>query len=77
VAKPHPHCFERLANELRLEPREILYVGDDPWLDVGAARAAGFSTAWMNRRERQWPTEIAAPDIAVTDCAELAAILEP
>jgi len=76
VGKPHPRCFERLARELRLAPQEILYVGDDPVLDVEAARGAGFGTAWMNRRKRQWPTEIAAPDITVLDCAELAAVLQ-
>ena len=76
VGKPHPRCFERLARELRLAPQEILYVGDDPVLDVEAARAAGFGTAWMNRRQRQWPTEIAAPDITVIDCAELAVVLQ-
>jgi len=75
-AKPHPRCFERLAQELRLEPREILYVGDDPLLDVGAARTVGLRTAWMNRRHGPWPSEVAAPDVTVADCVELAATLD-
>jgi putative hydrolase of the HAD superfamily len=72
AAKPHPRCFERLAAELALEPAEILYVGDEPWLDVEAARAAGLGSVWMNRRALEWPVELAAPRLAVRDCAQLA-----
>src|SRR5262249_18448128 len=42
AAKPERRCFERLAQELALAPAEIAYVGDDPLLDVAAARAAGL-----------------------------------
>ena len=72
AAKPHPRCFERLAAELALEPAEILYVGDEPWLDVEAARAAGLGGVWMNRRALEWPVELGAPLLAVRDCAQLA-----
>jgi putative hydrolase of the HAD superfamily len=75
AAKPHRRCFERLARELGLAPQEILHVGDDPWLDVEAARAAGFVSAWMNRRALVWPQELALPDVVVTDCAQLSALL--
>jgi putative hydrolase of the HAD superfamily len=75
AAKPHPRCFEQLARELRLEPRNILYVGDDPFLDVAAARAAGLRTAWINRGQAQWPPDVAAADLDVTDCAQLADLL--
>jgi len=76
VAKPHPRCFERLAGELALPPHAILYVGDDPELDVEAARGAGFATAWMNRRDTPWPAELRPADLAVRDCLELARALE-
>lgn len=72
AAKPHPRCFERLAQELRAAPGEILYVGDDPVKDVAAARAAGLPSAWMNRRGDLWPHAMAAPDLTVTDCGALA-----
>lgn len=75
-AKPHPACFERLARDLRLEPRAILYAGDDPCIDVEAARAAGLRTAWINRRRAHWPGELASPDIIVTSCASLADALD-
>jgi putative hydrolase of the HAD superfamily len=75
AAKPHPRCFERLAQELALDPRAIAYVGDDPQLDVAAARATGLRTVWMNRRALAWPRELRCADLTVRDCAQLAAVL--
>jgi FMN hydrolase / 5-amino-6-(5-phospho-D-ribitylamino)uracil phosphatase len=72
AAKPDRRCFERLASDLDLAPREVIYVGDDPLLDVEAARAAGLATAWMNRTGQVWPEELARADIDVGDCFELA-----
>jgi FMN hydrolase / 5-amino-6-(5-phospho-D-ribitylamino)uracil phosphatase len=77
AAKPARHCFERLAQALALEPAQVLYVGDDPHLDVLAARAAGLKTAWMNRRAHTWPAELAPADLSVRDCTELARALAP
>ena len=75
AAKPHPRCFERLARELALDPGAIAYVGDDPQLDVAAARDAGLRTVWMNRRAHAWPQELPPADLTVRDCAQLAAAL--
>jgi putative hydrolase of the HAD superfamily len=75
AAKPEPRCFAHLAQELRLPAAAIAYVGDDPQLDVAAARAAGLRTVWMNRRSLTWPQQLPAADLNVTDCAQLAAVL--
>jgi len=75
IAKPHPRCFEHLARDLRLEARKILYVGDDPLLDVEAARTAGLRTAWMNRSQAPWPPTLQPADIDVADCTHLAHLL--
>ncbi|MGH8149952.1 MAG: HAD family hydrolase [Steroidobacteraceae bacterium] len=77
ASKPHPRCFEVLARGLRLAPAEILYVGDDPQVDVEAAHAAGLRAAWINRRGATWPGGLAAPDLIVPDCAALADALVP
>ncbi len=76
AAKPDPRTFMRLAQELGVTPGELLYVGDDPLLDVRAARRAGLRSAWMNRTGHSWPADLEPPDLAVRDCAELAAALE-
>ena len=75
AAKPHRRCFERLAQELALDPGVIAYVGDDPQLDVAAAQAAGLRTVWINRREHAWPRELPPADLTVRDCAQLAVAL--
>jgi FMN hydrolase / 5-amino-6-(5-phospho-D-ribitylamino)uracil phosphatase len=75
AAKPARLCFERLVESLRLEPREVIYVGDDPLLDVEAARLAGLPAAWMNRTGQDWPADVPAADLKVSDCIELAARL--
>jgi 2-haloalkanoic acid dehalogenase type II len=72
AAKPDRRCFERLAGDLRLEPQQVIYVGDDPVLDVEAARAAGLATAWMNRTNQPWPATVRPADIDVSDCIGLA-----
>lgn len=75
AAKPDRRCFERLVQDLHLEPHEVLYVGDDPLLDVEAARSAGLLTAWMNRTAQVWPATVRPADFIVSDCIELAAAL--
>jgi putative hydrolase of the HAD superfamily len=72
AAKPDRRCFDRLVQDLNVAPREVVYVGDDPLLDVEAARAAGLLTAWMNRTRQQWPATLQPADFNVADCLELA-----
>jgi len=75
AAKPQRRCFERLAQELALSAGAIAYVGDDPRLDVAAAREAGYCTVWINRLALQWPAGLNPADLVVGDCAQLAAQL--
>jgi putative hydrolase of the HAD superfamily len=72
AAKPDRRCFERLVTDLRVEPQQVIYVGDDPLLDVEAARAAGLRTAWMNRTAQVWPATVRPADLNVGNCIELA-----
>ena len=48
-AKPDPRIFLEACRRVRVEPAEVLHVGDDPELDVRAARAAGLQAAWIRR----------------------------
>jgi FMN hydrolase / 5-amino-6-(5-phospho-D-ribitylamino)uracil phosphatase len=75
AAKPARLCFERLAEGLGVAPATLLYVGDDPYLDVEAARAAGLGTVWINRGGHGWPPGIAPADLTVTDLTALAQAL--
>ncbi len=44
--KPHPVVFERLAGDLGVEKKELLYIGDDPLLDIHGALNAGIQPVW-------------------------------
>ena len=45
--KPHPFVFRRLITDLGLTKSQILFVGDDPELDVDGAHRAGLQPIWM------------------------------
>ena len=49
VAKPQREIFERSAEELGLNPSELLFIGDNPQADVLGAIQAGWQCIWLNR----------------------------
>ncbi|NCA70595.1 MAG: HAD family hydrolase [Sphingobacteriia bacterium] len=67
AAKPDPALFRHALAHAGCTPREALHLGDDPWMDVEAARAAGLTAIWVNRYGRDWPRELAPPHHTVTD----------
>ena len=75
AAKPAAGIFHAACAELRLEPGQVLYVGDDPLLDVQGAQQAGLRAAWMNRHGRDLLSEQhvshVKPDIEVSDLHDL------
>ncbi len=64
ITKPARRIFQAAAAELRLEPGEILHIGDHPLNDYGGARAAGFQAALLKRHGR------------ITGVAQLASLRE-
>jgi putative hydrolase of the HAD superfamily len=77
AAKPHPALFLRALAHAGCVPHESLHVGDDPRLDVEAARACGLATVWVNRDGRSWPEDLVPPDLVVSDLTELLRWLDP
>ncbi|MFZ9708718.1 MAG: HAD family hydrolase [Steroidobacteraceae bacterium] len=75
IAKPHPEAFEAAARALGVATSEMLYVGDDPRIDMEGARAAGCRTGWMNRRGLSWTASSAPPDLDLRSLDDLVAHL--
>ena len=71
-AKPDARIFTRLLQRTGLQPDEVLYVGDEPQVDVVGAQSAGLPAAWVNRRQQVWPGELPAPQWTVADLGQLA-----
>ncbi|NQU14377.1 MAG: HAD family hydrolase [Desulfobacteraceae bacterium] len=44
--KPHPSVFDRLAEDMRVEKSRLIYIGDEPVLDVQGAMQAGIQPVW-------------------------------
>ena len=65
--KPAPEPFAMLAMRMGLQPGRILYVGNNPRIDVAGAKAAGMSTAIVSRRH------VHAADLSFYDWRELVA----
>jgi putative hydrolase of the HAD superfamily len=49
--KPEPEIYRRALNYARLNPAEVLHVGDDPERDWKGATAAGLSIFQLDRRK--------------------------
>ncbi len=46
--KPHAALFEHALNHTSIDPHQMIYVGDDPELDVDAANRLGIHTIWLD-----------------------------
>ncbi len=70
--KPHAAAYATAADQLALEPYQILFVANHSFDCVGA-KAAGMKTAFVDRRKRPFGNPRYTPDVTVDDCAALAA----
>ena len=77
VYKPHEAIFNKLTAELRVEPEEIMYVGDSQFADVLGAKHAGLRVAWLNREGRPLPEGVPQPDFDLRSLGELPSRLPP
>lgn len=76
ASKPDPTIFHeglRLIGH-QTDPTGCLFVGDNPVADIGGARKAGLSTAWVTRGT-VWPLQEFRPDFTVDHVHELSTIL--
>lgn len=66
-AKPHPRLFEMAMALTGSGPEQTLHIGDEPWLDVDAARQHGLTAIWINRSGQAWPDELPPPAAEFSD----------
>jgi putative hydrolase of the HAD superfamily len=80
LRKPRREIFDEVLKRLGVAAEETLHVGDSLRADVGGARGAGLSAAWITRRVRDPEAALRThegpkPDHAIADLAELPALL--
>ena len=73
--KPDPAIFHKVIEGTDLQAHEVVYVGDDPLLDVEGARGAGMQAIWMDRQGGEWPPQIAPASYTVRSLTELVELL--
>jgi putative hydrolase of the HAD superfamily len=73
--KPDPAIFHKVIEGTDLQAHEVVYVGDDPLLDVAGARGAGMHAIWIDRQAGEWPPEIEPAAHTVRSLAELTQLL--
>jgi putative hydrolase of the HAD superfamily len=66
AAKPAPAMFRHAIAWAEVDPIDAVHIGDDPELDVMAARAVGMHSVWVNRTGQRWPEHLPPPDLEVT-----------
>jgi HAD superfamily hydrolase (TIGR01549 family) len=69
--KPDPTLFLKTIEGTGLAAGEVMYVGDDPFMDIVGARAAGMRPIWINRDQAEWPGELEPAEHTVTSLAHL------
>ena len=73
--KPDAAIFHKVIEGTDLQAPEVVYVGDDPHLDVEGARRAGMQAIWIDRQGMVWPAEIAPPAYTIRSLDDLVRLL--
>jgi putative hydrolase of the HAD superfamily len=68
--KPHPSIFELAMTNLGMSPAEILFVGDNIFMDIVGAQGVGMKSAWLNRGGKNLPAGI-TPDYELHSLKDL------
>jgi len=70
--KPHPEIFRQTLAEIKLRPREVIFVGDTYQQDIIGAKRVGLKTVWLNcRHEPRAMVKGNPPDYEIEALEEL------
>jgi FMN hydrolase / 5-amino-6-(5-phospho-D-ribitylamino)uracil phosphatase len=75
--KPDAIVFHKVIEGTDLDIAEVMYVGDDPLMDVVGSRAAGMHPVWINRDGAPWPHDLEPARFAITSLTELVELTCP
>lgn len=72
--KPHPKPFAVFAEKIGIEPKNMLYIGDNPFNDVEGSRNAGYIPVWV-KTYGAWDDSVTKPDFEVENVGEIPALI--
>ena len=81
AAKPSSQAFDALLKcqtfaAHGLQHSQVLYVGDNPAVDIGGAMDAGLKGVWFDWENRPYPKEQAKPTYTIHKASELKEIID-
>ncbi|KAK9833698.1 hypothetical protein WJX74_003087 [Apatococcus lobatus] len=68
--KPHAKCYHFAAQQLGLEPSEVMLVAVHPW-DCNGAMQAGLQAAYLDRNSIPFPPFFTQPTLTSTSMSDL------
>jgi len=74
--KPDARLFEKALAALRLEPSQVLFVGNDMFRDISGAKQLGIKTVFFSSNQGRKSVEGVAPDYIIYNFWELRAAIE-
>ncbi len=76
ISKPNPKLYRKACEAVGVDPREAMYVGDNPVMDVAPAKSLGMVSIWMRRSGRHvLDAALPAPDYQIRNFHELRDLL--
>ena len=76
-SKRHPNAFTKTAAILKLEPKEVLFVGDTPEIDIDNAKETGMKTVLFDRYNKEkGRISKSKPDFVIEDMREIYSVLD-
>ena len=63
--KPAPNLFTHALEHTSASPDQMIYVGDDPVLDIDTANRLGLHTIWINRQQSRKQGQT-VPDVTIS-----------
>ncbi|MBV5297869.1 MAG: HAD family hydrolase [Rhodoferax sp.] len=69
--KPDPRLFEAALRGMKLEPAEVLFVGNDLYRDIHGPQQLGIKTVFFKSSDMQQEREDATPDYIIYNFPEL------
>lgn len=70
AAKPAPDLFHAAARHTGSRPHEMVYVGDDPILDIDPAKTVGWHTVLVKNPRRE-KAGVTLPDVTISGIVDL------
>jgi putative hydrolase of the HAD superfamily len=76
ISKPNPKLYKKACDAVGVDPREAMYVGDNPRADVEPAKKLGMVSVWMRRSGRHvLEAGMPKPDYQIRNFHELRDVL--